>query len=436
MYTPKLLNMKISRYNVFLPYEDKYVGFNTYRREYIILEPVLYEMYDASCKMGSFEELKEVHIEFYEFLYSKGFLVEESTDELQLVKDLSYRMDNDDSLFELHINPTMNCNFKCWYCYETHIKDSKMNEETIAQTLRFIERVFAEKKQLQRFLLSWFGGEPLLYFNKVVIPILKSAHAMAQEKGIAFSSSMTTNALLLNQDVISNGLQHNLNFYQITLDGNKERHDKVRFISEGRGSYDAIVANIILAARNQVQVLIRINCSVETLPGLHEIAADFYHMEEQDKAFIQFDFHKVWQVGEDIDDPINNARMHYRKLGYKVVSGTFDTVIDSCYGDHRNHATINYNGEVFKCTARDFTTSNSEGLLNEDGAIDWNYKLEKRLNSKFKNKPCLECFLLPLCGGGCTQQAIEHEGVDYCVHDFDENKKKKLIFNRFIESIL
>ena len=122
-----------------------------------------------------------------------------------------------------------------------------------------------------------------------------------------------------------------------------------------------------------------------------------------------------------------------REMGFNVSSGTMNTVLNSCYGDHRYHATLNYNGEAFKCTARDFTTLNSEGLLTGNGSIIWNEKYEKRLSSKFKNKPCLECTILPMCGGGCSQQAIEHEGRDYCVNDFDENKKLQLVKNRFFE---
>jgi uncharacterized protein len=106
-----------------------------------------------------------------------------------------------------------------------------------------------------------------------------------------------------------------------------------------------------------------------------------------------------------------------------------------CYGDHRNHATINYNGEVFKCTARDFTNANSEGMLSDNGRIIWNDKFEKRMNIKFKNKPCLECKIMPLCNGGCSQQAIENEGVDYCIYDFDEDKKKKMVIEKFLEAL-
>jgi uncharacterized protein len=42
---------------------------------------------------------------------------------------------------------------------------------------------------------------------------------------------------------------------------------------------------------------------------------------------------------------------------------------------------------------------------------------------------------VPLCGGGCSQHALEHEGIDYCVYDFDEEAKTKKIVDRFNKMI-
>jgi uncharacterized protein len=425
--------MKPSKFNLFFVHEGYHIGFNSFSSEYIMLEDMLYQMYDSSVKVGSFDELREVHPDFYAHLVEKKFLVESSLDEVALVKEVSFQIDNDESQFELHINPTMNCNFKCWYCYETHIKDSKMDESTILSTKNFISKVFNEKALLNKFHLGWFGGEPLLYFNKVIVPILISTYEAAQEKNISFSSSITTNGLLVTEDVIEISKKFGLDFYQITLDGYKEKHDKVRFISEGKGSYERIVANIFSLAKHGIHVNVRVNIDKDTLIHIKEIATDFASMNIEDRKFISFDLHKVWQITEDIDQEIFENRQYFRKCGFNVSSGTHNTVANSCYGDHKNHATINYNGEVFKCTARDFTTSNSEGKLEDDGTIVWNEKLATRLSSKFKNKPCLECRILPMCGGGCSQQAIEHQGVDYCVFDFDENKKLDVVKNKFAE---
>jgi uncharacterized protein len=236
--------MKASQFNLFFPHDGFHVGYNGYTDAFIILEPMLYDMYDASKRSNSFEELKEVHSDFYNNLVENGFVVEETIDEVDRVKQASIKIDNDLSRFELHINPTMNCNFKCWYCYETHIKDSKMDTNTIEHTKKFISRVLETQTGLKEFSLGWFGGEPLLYFKKVMVPILQYAYPACIERNVSFSSHMTSNGLLIDDEVIELCKEYNLHFFQITLDGNRERHDKVRFISEGKGSYDRIVANM------------------------------------------------------------------------------------------------------------------------------------------------------------------------------------------------
>lgn len=91
---------------------------------------------------------------------------------------------------------------------------------------------------------------------------------------------------------------------------------------------------------------------------------------------------------------------------------------------------------MFKCTARDSKDNSGEGRLAEDGKIEWNAKYEKRLDSKFKNTPCKTCRILPICSGGCTQHALEHEGVDYCVYNFDEEAKTKVIIEKFKKQIV
>ena len=427
--------MKSSKFNTFFKYENSQIGFNAFSQEFILLDSLLYDLYDASQRKTSFSELQEVHKEFYEFLMLKGFIIDEEVNEFEIVKQRSYDIDNDDTQFELIVNPTMNCNFKCWYCYETHIKDSKMNEDTISSIINFSFNVIENQKGLKKFILTFFGGEPLLYFNKVIKPLLISVSKKCENKNIYFSCGMTTNGLLINQQMLDVCKEYGLTGFQITLDGSKEQHDKVRFIAEGKGSYDKIVSNILLAVKNNFFVNVRINCSMETLAGLNGIVGEFETLTPEERKYIHFDIHKVWQVTEDIEHEMNDYRLYVKEKGFPVQGGYSNSVLESCYGDKRYQATINYNGEVFKCTARDFKNDSGEGILNSNGMIVWNEKYEKRLNSKFKNSPCKECRILPICGGGCTQQALEHEGIDYCVYNFDEDAKTQMVINKFIATI-
>ena len=427
--------MKLSMFNVFFEHDDNIIAYNGFSNEFLILDPELHEILISVSKSNDWNELKSIHSEFYETLVQKGFIVSFKDDEVLRVKNVVYEAELfQEKSYTLTINPTMNCNFKCWYCYETHIKDSKMSNETIGGIVNHVKHVLETKPKLEDFILSWFGGEPLLYFDKTVLPILKEIVPLFESRGVKFSSGFTTNGFLINQDVINQCKKYKADFFQITLDGHRERHNKVRFVSKQRGSYDEIIQNIKLSLKNEVSVSVRINISEETLENILNIIHDFEEISELDRQFLSFSFHEVWQEEKELTRDIQAIVHEFRKKKFNTLfeGNNTDAMRNSCYADKKNHATINYNGDVFKCTARDFESKSREGLLNKDGIIEWNEIYERRMSSKFKNAPCLECKLLPICNGGCTQHALESQGKDYCIYNYNEDRKTDVIKDKYL----
>lgn len=431
--------MKSSNYNIFFPNEDKIIGYNSLSDNFVILEPVLHELFQASVHENIIEELPSVHENLYDILLEKGFVIDDHINEFEEIKRISNETDFDETHYELTINPTMNCNFKCWYCYETHIKDSKMDQGTLENILKHIDNVLLEKKGvLKKFTLQWFGGEPMLYFKKVVLPMMREIYPKMVANGIKFESGFTTNGLLINQGILDGCKEFGVSGFQITLDGHRERHNKVRFISESRGSYDKIVSNIKLCLRNKLHVTTRVNISEETVDDLLKIIDDFKDISFEDKQYLIFSFHEVWQeeknLTADISAIVEQFRFNNLKSNYLGENNA--SIRNSCYADKLNHATINYNGDVFKCTARDFEDTSREGKLDENGAIQWNEKFQQRIyDTRFTNKPCLECKILPICNGGCSQHRLEHVGEDYCIFNFNEDTKLDVVKEKFFSRV-
>ncbi len=431
--------MKASIYNTFFFHENSFVGYNALQDKFIILVQELYELYNAAIIEKNIPRLKEIHNNFYNHLVENGFIISEEINELEEVKKIVRKNDlENEEFYQLTINPTMNCNFKCWYCYETHIKVSKMNSQTVDSVVNCVKAILLEKKDLKKFVLRWFGGEPLLYFDKTVLPILEQVYPLMRNKEINFTSGFTTNGLLINRKMLEECKNNGVNNFQITLDGHRERHNQVRYVSDTRGSYDEIIENIKLCAKEGFSVSVRLNISQETLnnENILFVLEDFKDVDVSLRSKIFFSFHEVWQNEKDLTVDIQDYVNHFRSEGFHTgFKGDMDFVRNSCYADKKNHATINYNGDLFKCTARDFETKNREGFLDENGNLVWNEKYDVRLNSKFKNKPCLDCRILPICNGGCSQQALEHIGIDYCVNDFDEIKKTNIVKDKFLYTI-
>lgn len=432
--------MKFSMYNLFLPYEGKMLAYNSVNDKFMLLEYALYDLFQAAINENNLIGLQEIHPDYFKALLQNGFIVDKGKDEYAEIRELIINTDQDEFFFNIIINPTMNCNFKCWYCYETHLKGSRMSEEMIDKIYKLIDNVTSNEK-IKSLQLSWFGGEPLLYFDKVMVPILEYAKHKTAKKNIEFESDTTTNGFLINQKMIDLFIKYKITHNQITIDGHRDLHNTVRYVNKKRGSYDEIINNIKLLCKNNINTTLRINFTNENLDSVLNIISDIKDMDNNDREWLEISFHQVWQT---IDKEKGNVKL-FEKLkaikkvfkddNFYVSDSTGDNIRNSCYADKTNEAVINYNGDVFKCTARDFTKDNREGVLNEDGTIEWFENNNIRLMAKLNNKPCQTCPILPLCGSGCSQIAFESNGKDYCVYDFDIEKKKEAVKDHFIESM-
>jgi uncharacterized protein len=103
--------------------------------------------------------------------------------------------------------------------------------------------------------------------------------------------------------------------------------------------------------------------------------------------------------------------------------------LTACYADNYNESVINYNGEVFKCTARGFTTTAPDGILSKERLIHWNIsKLLERIDLRLPSI-CESCNLLPACSGICSQKRLEEGDKVQCVLDKQFTKEDYIIHN-------
>ena len=141
------------------------------------------------------------------------------------------------------INPTLECNFNRWYCYESHPK-GRMTKKTMNKLKNHL-RLKVEDDKITSLNLSWFGGEPLMYFYEIVYPLTKFAKKLCKNNNIPFVSNVTTNGYYIDEEMIKKINEIGLYGFQITLDGHRKKHNKVRN-ANGKPSYDKIIENINL----------------------------------------------------------------------------------------------------------------------------------------------------------------------------------------------
>ncbi|MBQ8550070.1 MAG: thioether cross-link-forming SCIFF peptide maturase [Clostridia bacterium] len=138
----------------------------------------------------------------------------------------------------LHIAHT--CNLNCEYCFASqgkyHGERAVMSFEVGKRALDFLVEQSGSRRNLE---VDFFGGEPLMNFE-VVKQLVEYARSIEKEKGKNFRFTLTTNGLLIDDDVIDFCNKEMCNVV-LSLDGRKEVHDRYRVDYAGNGSWDRIV---------------------------------------------------------------------------------------------------------------------------------------------------------------------------------------------------
>lgn len=138
----------------------------------------------------------------------------------------------------LHVAHT--CNLNCSYCFASqgkyHGDRAVMSYDVGKRALDFLIENSGTRKNLE---VDFFGGEPLMNWQ-VVKDLVKYARSVEKEKGKNFRFTLTTNGVLIDDDVID-FCNKEMSNVVLSLDGRKEIHDRLRVDYAGNGSWDKIV---------------------------------------------------------------------------------------------------------------------------------------------------------------------------------------------------
>lgn len=432
------MKMKLSRWNSYIRLGEKAgLVFNALTDSFVAVKEGCDDFVHAS--EGNIALFSD---DFRQQMEQAGALVDSEKDEPAEVADLIREIDNDESTLQVIVNPTLDCNFHCWYCYENHLKASCMTSDVRSAIAEYVRRHIASVTAMERLYLSFFGGEPLLRFDEVVKPLVEEVAELCQSEDKKFYLHFTTNGYLLNDDMISFLSRHKASF-QITLDGGRENHDNTRFGKGKTPSFDSILGNILKLAQNECFVTLRINYTTQVIDSTAEIIEIISRWPQEVRTYVNVDYQRVWQdtptgVQDATYATARRLRRELNKAGYSTANNRIiDHVRRSCYGDKRHELLVNFNGDVFACTARDFKTDSRLGYLGHDGKVVWDgNRYEQRMDSRFQKEVCHECRIAPLCGGGCRTKCTEHSNHGQCNLGLTAESIDEMILERFEERFI
>lgn len=422
--------MKQSKYNCILQDNTGMVIYNAATDQLVALTPQLANIFNEG--KAAPEKIKAQHAELYDHLLQKGIFVCDDADETETYIRKREEYERSSGEYTITINPTLACNMSCWYCYESHKNMPAMSADVKQSVLLLIDKLLADNK-LKKLNLSFFGGEPLLYFDKVVVDIINHAKMQCKAFDAKLSIHFTTNAYLLTDNVLKQLEGLDVSF-QITIDGGKQVHDSVRKTKGGEPTYARIVEHIHQTLSRGFSVGVRFNYTAKSIPSFIDVVKDFSHLQQEQKQLVNFTFQRVWQDNEgdasQVEQQVEHIERAFEQAGL-FVNNAKSYIVPYCYADGVNTAVVNYNGDLFKCTARDFAPKSKEGTLAADGTLRWNERLRKRMSIRHGSDTCLLCRIYPICHGGCSQMKLEaSDGISSCPKGYDDDKIQEIMEGR------
>ncbi|WP_194191476.1 radical SAM protein [Clostridium chrysemydis] len=187
-----------------------------------------YDYYNNTSKEIKFEEIEKLTQETIEdYIYSKG-----------------------NGFNQILLEMTSQCNLRCKYCiYSEHYeftetyRDCKLSFETGRKALDYYFKNFDliyKRHPNKKASIGFYGGEPLLNFEVLRQLVNYTNDRYSDKYEIIYN--ITTNGLLLNDEIID-FLVENKFAITLSIDGDKENHDRNRVRLNGEGSHDQIMKN-------------------------------------------------------------------------------------------------------------------------------------------------------------------------------------------------
>ena len=390
---------KKSRFNfIYTRAEDQHVIYNTFSKAIVLLTDEEFRQWeDGSFDRETEEQLKE-----------NGILVDAGMDEVAFLKYFHYKTKfANDTLF-LTIAPTLDCNFACPYCYENRRK-GKMPPEVQDAICRFIRETL--EKGVETVDISWYGGEPLLYFD-VVENLSERISGLCREYGRTLKMHMVTNGFLLTKERVERLDELGVTRIQITLDGLAEHHDRTRPLRDGRGTFDRIFRNLRLFDDSPISVVVRMNVDNTNW-------ADYLELKKLIAGLDNPNIGVYASPVEDINrDTINNVSSfmttaEFEDFSTHVCGEGGDTsnefaVMDNrycfCTAETENCYVVDDRGDFYKCWDEVGRPEKRCFNILDPETVNYSHIADFVAAGPFSDPKCADCVFLPLCFGGCKFQ--------------------------------
>ena len=351
-------------------------------------------------------------------------------------ENLAYEYKNNSKVIKalcLHVAHT--CNLNCSYCFASQGKyqgeRALMSFEVGKRAFDFLIENSGTRRNLE---VDFFGGEPLMNWD-VVKQLVAYARSIEKEKGKNFRFTLTTNGVLIDDEIID-FLNKEMSNVVLSLDGRKEVHDHFRKNYAGKGSYDDIVPKFrrLVEKRGGKDYYMRGTFTHNNV----DFTNDIFHMADlgftelsmepvvcppnDPYALTKEDLPKLFEQYEILANEMIKRKKegrpftfyHYMldlKNGpciYKRITGC---------GSGTEYMAVTPWGELFPC--HQFVGDPKYSLGNIwDGIKNIEAQNEFRACNAYAKPECKDCWAKMYCSGGCAANAYHATGSVSGVYEY------------------
>jgi uncharacterized protein len=325
----------------------------------------------------------------------------------------------------LHIAHT--CNLNCSYCFASqgkyHGERAVMSFEVGKRALDFLMENSGTRKNLE---VDFFGGEPLMNFQ-VVKDLVAYARSVEKERGKNFRFTLTTNGVLVDDDVIQWANKECSNVV-LSLDGRKEIHDRFRVDYAGKGSWEKIVPKFqkFVQARGgkdyymrgtfthanpdflkDIQQMLDLGFNELSMEPVVCAAGDPSALTEEDLTVVMEQYEQLAKLMLQKDKEGNPFTFYHYMIDltggpciYKRISGC---------GSGTEYMAVTPWGDLYPC--HQFVGEERFKLGNIwDGVTNTEVQNEFAACNVYAHAECKDCWARLYCSGGCAANAYHATG--------------------------
>ena len=325
----------------------------------------------------------------------------------------------------LHIAHT--CNLNCSYCFASqgkyHGDRALMSFEVGKRALDFLVEHSGSRHNLE---VDFFGGEPLMNFD-VVKQLVAYARSIEKEKDKHFRFTLTTNGVLIDDDVID-FVNREMSNVVLSLDGRKEVHDRYRVDYAGNGSWEKIVPKFqkLVAAREgknyymrgtfthanpdfleDIKTMLDLGFSELSMEPVVAAAGDPAALTESDKAIVMEQYEKLAELMLQRDKEGKPFTFYHYMIDLKGGPCIYKR-ISGC-GSGTEYMAVTPWGDLYPC--HQFVGEEKFKLGDIWNGVS-NHAIQEEFAScnVYARQECRDCWARLYCSGGCAANAYHATG--------------------------